>query len=128
MLLLAVALALGCAGCDEQEYRTQSEPFYQALSRLQEDVATNVSTQTFSQDLTAADQAHEQWLRQIGYRGLQRRSAREMADCLQIYGRAGTLRIIDGTEKIVSTDVDRIAFARARQALDKARFDILGDR
>lgn len=128
LFLLAVSLALGCAGCDQQDYRSQSEPFYQALCRLQEDVSDNVSTQIFSDDLATADQVHEKWIQQIGQRGLRRKSAREMADCLQIYGRAGTLRIIDGTETIVSNDLDRLAFTRARQALDSARFDILGDR
>lgn len=127
MLLLAVSLVFGCAGCDE-DYRTQSEPFYQALTRLQQDVSSNVSTQTFADDLATADKVHEQWVQQIGQRGLKRRSAREMASCLQIYGRAGTLRIIDGTAKIVDTEVDRIAYAHARQALDQARFDIIGDR
>jgi hypothetical protein len=127
MFLLAVALVLGCAGCDE-DYRSQTEPFYQALSRLQEDVSTNVPTQTFADDLAAADKVHEQWAQEIGQRALQRRSAREMADCLQIYGRAGTLHIMDGKAQIVDDDVDRIAFAQARHALDRARFDILGDR
>lgn len=127
MFLLTISLVFGCAGCDE-DYRTQTEPFYEALARLQQDVSTNVSTQTFADDLAAADNVHEQWVKKIGQRGLKRRSAREMASCLQIYGRAGTLRIIDGTSKIVDTDVDRIAYAHARQALDQARFDILGDR
>lgn len=127
MLLLAFVVALGCAGCDE-DYRSQSEPMYQALARLQQDVSTNVATQIFADDLAAADKAHEQWVQQIGQRALQRRSAREMADCLQIYGRAGTLHIMDGKSKIVDDDVDRIAFAQARHALDRARFDILGDR
>ena len=127
MFLLAVVLVLGCAGCDE-DYRSQCEPMYQALARLQQDVSTNVSTQTFSDDLAAADKVHEQWAQQIGQRALQRRSAREMADCLQIYGRAGTLHIMDGKPKIAENDVDRIAFAQARHALDQARFDILGYR
>ncbi|HEX5245031.1 MAG TPA: hypothetical protein VFW23_17365 [Tepidisphaeraceae bacterium] len=127
MFLLSVSLVFGCAGCDE-DYRTQTEPFYEALARLQQDVSTNVSTQTFADDLAAADKVHEQWVQRIGQRGLNRRSAREMASCLQIYGRAGTLRILDGTEKIVDSDVDRIAYAHARQTLDQARYDILGDR
>lgn len=125
LLSATVVLAIGCAGCDNN-YAEKSKPFYQSLSRLEQDVYDNVPTTTFADDLTAADQMHEQWAQQIGPRGLRRRSAREMAECLQIYGRAGTLHVIDGTAKTVNNDFDRLAFHRAGQALQRARFD-MGD-
>lgn len=127
VLGFTVALAIGCAGCDE-DYAQKSQPFYESLYRLEQDVYDNVPTTTFADDLTAADQIHEQWAQQIGARGLRRKSAREFAECLQIYGRAGTLHVMDGTKKIVNNDFDRLAFHRAGRALERARFDLVDGR
>src|SRR5437764_1517261 len=82
---------LPLAGCKD-EYREHSEPMYEALVQLQNDVKSNVCTQTFAVHLTAADRMHEQWARHVRRLCGRRKSARTLDDVLQMYGKVGTVR------------------------------------
>src|SRR5207302_1299395 len=104
--------------------REHSEPMYEALVQLQNDVKSNVCTQTFAVHLTAADRMHEQWARHVRRLCGRRKSARTLDDVLQMYGKVGTVRMMEGAPTVACHPTDRQTFDLAEQALAFARQDL----
>src|SRR6476661_561099 len=122
----AVALGmmlLSLLGCKD-EYREHSEPMYEALVQLRDDARSNVRTHTFAVHLTAADRTHEKWAHRVCHLAARRKSARTLDDILQMYGKVGTLRMMEGAPTVACHSTDRETFDQAEQALAFVRQDL----
>src|SRR5689334_8036266 len=114
---------LAFPGCKDP-YQERSEPMYEALVQLRGDVRTNAQIQVFAAHLTAADRAREQWACHVRHFATRRKSARTLDDVLQMYGKVGTLRMMEGAKTVGCRPTDRDTLDRAEQALAFVRLDL----